>query len=57
MTPDEHEEGCLCGCEPLGDHEITPDHDLPATHGGVQGDRKPRLPKRRSDKTAVGEGD
>jgi len=57
MTHPEHEDGCLCDCEPLADHEITADHDLPAVLGGVQGDRKPRMRKRRSDKTAVGEGD
>lgn len=56
---DEHElvDGCLCGCEPLGDHEATDDHELPAVIGGVQGDRKPRQPKRLSDRAAVGEGD
>lgn len=50
---EEHLDGCLCHA-PVADHEATADHELPAAHGGVQGDRKPR---RRADKMAVGEGD
>ena len=58
MAEHDHEHGeCLCGGDPLADHEVTNDCDLPAALGGVQGDRKPRQPKRRSDKTAVGNAD
>jgi hypothetical protein len=52
--PDEHDhdavDGCLCGHD-HAEHEPTPDHDLPAAKGGVQGDKAPR--KRRATKTSV----
>jgi hypothetical protein len=41
----EHPDGCLCHA-PVADHEATADHELPAATGGVQGDRKPRKPRR-----------
>jgi hypothetical protein len=49
---DEHEhiDGCLCG-HPHEEHEATPDHELPAAKGGVQGDTRPR--RRKPTKTAV----
>jgi hypothetical protein len=50
----EHVDGCLCGAD-HAEHEVTPDHELPAARGGVEGDRKPR--KRRPTKTAVKERD
>jgi hypothetical protein len=43
-------DGCLCGLDHSA-HEATPDHELPAAQGGVQGDQKPR--RKKSDRTAV----
>ena len=37
----EHDDGCLCH-NPVGEHEATRDHELPAARGGIEGDRKPR---------------
>jgi hypothetical protein len=52
MTEDDHDarDGCLCGAD-HAEHEVTPDHELPAATGGVQGDKKPRLrkPARKDD--------
>jgi hypothetical protein len=50
MTERDHEEhdGCLCGCD-HSEHELTPDIDLPAAVGGVQGDAKPRKPRRKKE--------
>lgn len=39
---DEHADGCMCGAQPVTDHEATHDNELPAATGGVQGDRVPR---------------
>lgn len=54
--PDEHDhdahDGCLCD-HPHAEHEATPDHELPAAKGGVQGDKRPRKPK--TDRTSVEE--
>lgn len=46
MSDTDHDahDGCLCGCD-HAEHEATPDHELPAAQGGVQGDRKPRRKK------------
>jgi hypothetical protein len=49
----EHVDGCLCGLD-HSEHDATPDDDLPAAIGGVQGDPKPRIRRRKSDRTAVG---
>jgi hypothetical protein len=46
----EHVDGCLCG-HPQEEHEATPDHELPAAQGGVQGDRKPR--RKKTDRASV----
>jgi hypothetical protein len=50
--PHDHDgpDGCLCG-HPQEEHEATPDHELPAAKGGVQGDRGPR--KRRATRTSI----
>lgn len=52
MSDTDHDahDGCLCGCD-HAEHEATPDHELPAAQGGVQGDKKPRRPK--ADRTRV----
>jgi hypothetical protein len=38
----EHADGCLCGADPVSQHELTQDHQLPAATGGVVGDRAKR---------------
>lgn len=41
----EHADGCLCGHD-LVEQESTLDRDLPPAAGGVQGDPKPRRPRK-----------
>ena len=45
----EHDDGCLCHA-PVAEHEATGDHELPEATGGVQGDPKPRKPRRLATK-------
>lgn len=53
MSDTDHDahDGCLCGCD-HAEHEVTPDHELPAAQGGVQGDKKPRR-RPKADRTRV----
>jgi hypothetical protein len=41
----EHPDGCLCHA-PVAEHEATGDEHLPEAVGGVQGDPKPRRPRK-----------